>query len=193
MQEYCFEYGEFTLSSGLPSKYYYDGKRATLDPYAASLIGKVLTDVVISSGAECVGGLEIGSVPIAVEVGQAALAQQRDLPTFIVRKAQKEHGTRDSVAQAYTRHGDLLRPGRRVAIVDDVITTGGSVSKAIDAVKQLGCEIVLVAVLVERHEGGAEDLRARYDVVSLFRSDETGHLSVNPDFVRRLEAARAAA
>lgn len=194
MQLYCFEYGEFVLSSGRTSPYYYDGKRATLHPQTKHLIGPALAKVISASGAEAVGGIEIGSVPIAEAVSNACYATGEILPTFIVRKAPKTHGTKDVVAQAFVEDGELLRPGRRVAIVDDVVTTGGSIQKAVDVVEELGCQITLIAVLVERYEGGGDALRGRgYDVVSLFHANEDGELSISATFVERLKAAAAVA
>ncbi len=198
MQRHCVRYGDFTLSSGRKSNYYYNGKRITLRPSALRLIGEALADVVLASGAEAVGGPELGAVPMACGVGLAALSRGRDLPVFIVRKEQKQHGARDLVVEPYADEagGDapLVTEGRRVAIVEDAITTGGSVQKAIDAVEELGAKVVLIAVLLERHEGGGDGLRSRgYDVLALFRTDEAGRLHVNEEFLRRLEAAEAAA
>ena len=195
MQRHCVQHGDFTLASGGRSKYYYNGKRITLRPSAAKLIGEALVDVVLESGAEAVGGPALGAVPIAMAVGIESLARGRDLPVFVVRMEQKAHGARDLVAEPYSDDdNDLLTKGRRVAIVEDAITTGGSVKKALDAVDALGCQVTLVAVLVERHEGGGDALRSEgYDVLSLFRSDEEGRLSVNETFLSRLEAARSTA
>ena len=195
MQRHCFQYGDFTLASGRSSKFYYNGKRVTLRPSAAKLIGEALVDVVLASGAEAVGGPALGAVPIASAVGAASLARGRELPVFVVRIEQKAHGARDLIAEPYTEDGEeLLTEGRRVAIVEDTITTGGSVLKAIDPLEELGCKVVLVAVLVERHEGGGDALRTRgYDVLSLFRTDEEGRLSINEEFLSRLEAANATA
>ena len=202
IQRHCFRYGDFTLASGRTSTYYYNGKRITLRPSGAKLIGETLVDVVLASGAEAVGGPALGAVPIAMAVGLAALARGKDLPVFVVRMEQKQHGARDLVAEPYSDDDrELLTAGRRVAIVEDAITTGGSGQQAMDAVEALGSEVALVAVLVERHEGGGGDLRSRartgarrggYDVLSLFRTDEEGHLSVNEAFLERLEAAQAA-
>jgi orotate phosphoribosyltransferase len=84
---------------------------------------------------------------------------------------------------------ELLKAGRRVAIVEDAITTGGSVRIAIDVLEELGCEVTLIAVLVERHEGGGDALRrGGYDVLSIFRTDEEGQLSINEAFLERLAA-----
>ncbi len=193
MQHHCFQYGDFTLASGRKSTYYYNGKRVTLRPSGAKLIGEALVDVVLASSAEALGGPELGAVPIAMAVGLASLARGKDLPVFVVRKEQKQHGARDRVVEPYGEEGaDALATGTRVAIVEDTITTGGSVQLAIEAVEELGCRVVLVAVLVERHEGGADALRARgYDAVSVFRADAEGRLSLNEAFLERLEAARA--
>jgi orotate phosphoribosyltransferase len=199
MQRHCFQYGDFTLRSGRKSKYYYNGKRVTLRPSAARLIGEALVDVVLASGAEAVGGPELGAVPIAMATGLASLSRGRDLPVFVVREQEKAHGARDRIAQPYADgeeappEAPLLAPGRPVAIVEDAITTGGAVQMALDAVEALDCRVVLIAVLVERHEGGGDALRAKgYDVLALFRTDEEGRLSITEAFIDRLAAATAA-
>ena len=190
MQRHCFQYGDFTLTSGGKSKFYYNGKLVTLRPSGAALIGEALIDVVLASGAEAVGGPALGAVPIAMAVGAASLTRGRDLPVFVVRMEQKTHGARDLIAEPYSGDNNaVMSKGRRVAIVEDTITTGGSVLKAVDAVRAAGCEVALIAVLVERHEGGADALREQgLDVVSLFRADEEGQLSVNPAFLERATA-----
>ncbi len=193
MQRHCFQYGDFTLTSGGKSKFYYNGKLVTLRPSSAALIGEALIDVVLASGAEAVGGPALGAVPIAMAVGAASLTRGRDLPVFVVRMEQKAHGARDLIAEPYSDDGNaVMSAGRRVAIVEDTITTGGSVLKAVDAVRAAGCEVALIAVLVERAEGGADALRKQgLDVVSLFRADQDGQLSVNPAFLERQAAATA--
>ena len=189
MQRHCFQYGDFTLSSGRTSKFYYNGKKVTLRPEGAKLIGEALIDVVLASGARAVGGPALGAVPIAMAVGLASLDRDRELPVYVVRSEQKAHGARDLVVEPF---GDdagapLLGEGVPVAIVEDTITTGGSVQKAIDAVEALGCRVVLIAVLVERPEGGVAALRERgYDVLSLFLADENGQLAVNDAFAERV-------
>ena len=183
MRRFCFQYGDFTLASGLRSKYYYNGKRAVLRPSVARLIGRIVLQLVEEAGAEAVGGLEIGSIPIADSVGAASLEAGRGIPGFIVRKEAKQHGTREQVAEAAPDHGEhLLTPGRKVAIVDDVITTGGSIEKAIEVVEALGCQVVLVVALVERHERGSHGGPLRdqgYNFRRLFYTDEEGHLFID--------------
>jgi orotate phosphoribosyltransferase len=122
-------------------------------------------------------------------VGAASLTGRKEIPAFIIRKEQKAHGTRERVAEAslddWSEH--LLKPGRRVAIVDDVITTGGSIEKAIEVTEALGCLVVIVVALVERHEGGGEILRQKgYNFQRLFYTNEEGQLLLDEAFQRRL-------
>jgi len=189
MQETCFKYGDFTLSSGRRSCYYYNGKRATLRPNAAQIIGRAVLDMIEGADAEAIGGLEIGSIPIAQSVALVSLEGENEVPAFIVRKEQKKHGIRDRVAEAFPDDGGehLLTPGRRVAIVDDVITTGGSIETAIEVVEELGCNVVIVIALVERHEGGGEGLRRRgYNFQRLFYTDEKGSLFIDAGLLQRV-------
>src|SRR3972149_6249256 len=140
-QRLCVQHGDFTLSSGGKSKYYYNGKRVTLLPSAAPIIGDAFAALALAAGAEAVGGPAVGAIPIACAAGLASLARGPELPVFIVRMEQKGHGARDLVAEPYAADGgELLVEGRRVAIVEDAITTGGSVQKAVDAVEALGCQ-----------------------------------------------------
>ncbi len=201
MQNACFNYGDFTLSSGRRSRYYYQGKRATFRPKMVRIIGDAVLDLSEEVDAEAIGGLEIGANPIADAVGAASLTGRKEIPVFIIRKEQKAHGTRERVAEAcraephteaslddWSEH--LLKPGRRVAIVDDVITTGGSIETAIEVAEGLGCEVVIVVALVERHEGGGEVLRQRgYNFQRLFYTDEEGRLFIDEEFQQRVAGA----
>jgi len=191
LMQYCFRReGPYQLSSGLTSKYYYDGKLGTLHPPTVWLAANAIVDVIISSGAEAVGGRESGSIPISDAVGIAAHLKGHFLPSFFVRKEAKTHGTRSDVSQAHFNGEELLTPGRRVAIVDDVITTGGSIQEAIDVVEKRGCVVAAVVTLVERHESGGKALRGRaYPVLRIFYTDEDGNLFIDEEFVRRAEEA----
>lgn len=192
----CFRYdGPYTLSSGRESNYYYDGRGATQYPPAAWLIGKAALDLVLDSGAEAVGGLEIGAVPIADAIGLVAHVERGiALPTFIVRKVPKEHGIQSKVSESNMPGGEaLLRKGRKVAVVDDALTTGGSIRKAIDAVRELGCVVSLALTLVERHESiETNALRGEgFPVARLFYTDADGRLSVDADLLRRAQSTPA--
>ena len=167
--------GDFILSSGLKSKYYFDSKPVTLSPDGRALIGRILEPIVRDAGADAVGGLVIGAVPISDAI---------ELPSFIVRDEKKGHGTKERIAASYSIRGSHsdLRPGLRVVIVDDVVTTGRSIKRAINAVKASGCQVVAVVVLVTRPEANAaEDLGKNYRYISLFECDTEGKLSLTTE------------
>lgn len=168
-------FGEFDLSSGLKSKYYFDGKGVTLSPDGRTLIGRLLEPIVHDVGAEAIGGLEVGAVPIADALS---------LPSFIVRDKKKGHGTKEKIAASYSIRGaeSELRSGLRVAIVDDVVTTGDSIVRAIEAVRACDCDVVVVVALVTRPErDAAAKLRSICNYISLFECDTEGTLSLTSE------------
>jgi len=172
MRERCFRYGEFRLTSGGTSRYYYDGKQVTLHPRWAELIGRLLLEPVLAWGAQGVGGMATGAIPIAMAVALAALRYaSQELMVFYVRQSPKGHGVQDEVSG-----GEMIK-GLPVAILEDVVTTGASSLRAIEAVEALGCLVVGVATIVERHEGGGTEIRRRgYPFFRLFHTDEGGQL-----------------
>ncbi|MHB8985939.1 MAG: orotate phosphoribosyltransferase [Eubacteriales bacterium] len=156
VKERSFEHGKFILSSGKESTYYFDGKQVTLHPEGAYLIGILITEKIKSLNIDAVGGLTIGADPIIGALAPVAyLEGLKNLKLFIVRKEAKGHGKCKYI------EGPPLIKGDRIVIVDDVITTGGSVFKAIDAVKALGCQVVKVIALIDRMEGGTEKIQER--------------------------------
>ena len=190
LQRKCILNKDIDLSSGSHAKYYFDGKAGMAMPSVSRQVGRAMAPIIRASGAEGVGGLELGCISIAEAIGEALLDSGIDMPKFIVRKTPKAHGTMATIEQPILGDGrPVISSGRRVAVVDDVITAGRSVRVALSAVEESGAKVALIAVIVERHEGGADDLRRDgYDVVSLFRADEAGQLSVNEDYVERLSA-----
>ena len=182
LQERCFQYGDFTLSSGRKSRYYYNGKLVTLSPRGAYLVGQALTDLVRPTEAQAIGGLAIGADPIVTAVALVSgMDGGRPIPAFIVRKEAKGHGARDRIAaSAAVDGGELIVPGLPVALVDDVVTTAGSILQAAEAAEAAGCRVVLTLAIVDRQEGGAEALAARgYPFQALFRADMEGRLSMS--------------
>lgn len=171
------------LNSGGWSNYYCDGKAVTLHPRYARLIGQLMAPAVLASGAEAIGGLATGCIPIADAVAAAALAQGRVLPTFFGRPAPKDHGpeAKAAISQAiFEDDAPLVRPGRRVAIVEDVVTQGGAAMQAVDVALSEGCEVTLVICMVERHEGGGARFRERgIAFTRLFYTLEDGSLHVD--------------
>ena len=181
------------LNSGGWSNYYCDGKAVTLHPRYARIIGALMGPAVIDSGAEAIGGLATGCIPIASAVADAALAQGRTLPTFFGRPAPKDHGpqAKAAISQAASEdEGPLVRPGRKVAIVEDVVTQGGAAMQAVDVARAEGCDVVLVMCMVERHEGGGARFRERGIAFKrLFYTLEDGSLHVDDEVRQRLTAA----
>lgn len=153
--------GEFTLTSGKKSDYYFEGKRLTLTPEGAYLVGKVVFDELADVGVDAIGGVAIGGYPMVAAVALVSHLEGKPIPSFIVREETKEHGTRRRIE-------GHLKEGSRVAIVDDVITTGGSVGRAIEAVEAANCKVVKVIVVVDRHEGGSDKLKQQgYDFTGI--------------------------
>lgn len=175
--------GDFTLASGAKSTYFFDCKTTTLSPRGALLTGRALLPLMLAKRVEAVGGLVMGATYLTTAVSLVSEQAGSPIYGFSVRKEKKDHGLEQAVDESYHPDGTpLLREGRRVAVVDDVVTKGGSVLKAIDVVEARGCEIVLVAALVDRQAGGGELLRARgLPYVALLNADPQGNLSVNRD------------
>ncbi len=178
------------LASGGWSNYYCDLKGVTLHPRYAKIIGELMLPAVLDSGAEAVGGLAAGCIPIADAVGRAALDAGHSLPTFFGRAEAKDHGPKEkaSMRAAVSDDGEpLIRPGRRVAIVEDAVTQGGAAMKATEAARAAGCDVVLVMTIVERHEGGGARFREiGLPFKRLFYTLEDGSLHVDDELERRI-------
>ncbi len=166
-------FGEFTLASGKKSDRYFEGKRLTLHPEGAYLVGKEILERLEGTGVEAIGGLAMGAFPIITAVALVSHQEGKPIPSFIVREEAKQHGTRRKIE-------GHLRKGSKVAIVDDVITAGGSVLKAIEAVRAEGCEVVKVIVIVDRNEGGSERLRKEgYNFEAIINLPPSGEASIS--------------
>ncbi len=176
---------DYVLASGKHSRYYCDLRKVTLSPEGSWLVGEVLFQL-YDGKAEALGGLQLGATFMATAVALVSAQHRRPIYGFTIRTAEKLHGTRENKAASYHPDGPLLRAGRRVVVVDDVVTEGGSVLKAIQVVEESGCEIVEVAALVDRCEGGTERLQAKgLPYVSIFTVDSSGSLKINDEILRR--------
>jgi orotate phosphoribosyltransferase len=173
--------GDFVLASGDRSSYYFDSRATVLSPRGSELIGEVLFDLLKGRGIEAVGGLAMGATFLAVAVALVSGQHGQPIHGFTVRDEKKGHGLRKSIEESFHPDGrPLLCPGRRVAIVEDVVTKGGSVLKAIDAVLERGCSIDVVLAIVDRGAGGGEAVTSRgLDYVPIFRADQEGNLVVD--------------
>ena len=167
IRERSYEEREVTLASGRKSNFYIDGKQTTLDPEGALLVGKVLS-AMIKGKAEAIGGPTLGADPIVTAVALTSYQEGNPIAAFIIRKEPKGHG------KGLWIEGDKgVKKGTRVAIVEDVVTTGGSLLKAIRIAEEHGLNVVQALTLVDREEGGKEELAAAgYTLEAVFTRRE---------------------
>lgn len=166
----ALQYGEFTLSSGAKSHYYFDGRLVTLDAEGAYLVGRAFGPVVRASGAEALAGPALAAVPMITAISVASYLEGSPVPGLIVRSERKEYGTGKLIEGS-------VREGMSVAVVDDTCNQGGSLLHAIDAVEEAGCRVVKVMCVLDRNEGGSRAIRERgYDLFSLFEVDGNGRI-----------------
>jgi orotate phosphoribosyltransferase len=166
LKERAFRRGRIVLASGRESDFYFDMKPAMLDPEGVALMVELILQEIQEVEADCVGGLEMGAVPLIAPVAMRSPDFGRRLPGFFVRKAVKDHGTKKRVDGA-----DIA--GKTVVILEDVTTTGGSAMDAVKAVEAAGAKVALVLAILDRGEGAAElYAKAGIPFTSLFRAEE---------------------
>lgn len=149
-----FRRGEFTLASGRKSSLYFNLKPTMMDPEGAHLIATLMLDA-LPPGAEYAGGLEMGAVPLAAACAAVSHSEGRPVRAFFVRKQTKEYGAKQQVEGL--AEGETLA-GRRVVLLEDVTTTGGSVLKAAQMVREAGGLVDTVVTVLDRLEGAGEAL-----------------------------------
>jgi orotate phosphoribosyltransferase len=160
-----FEGDEFILSSGRKSKYYFNLKTTTLDPEGGGLVADLVYRMVSKDEAEYIGGLASGAIPIIAAV---CARSWRDKPIkgFYVRDEAKDHGMKKLIE-------GHIEDGSRVIIIDDVTTAGGSVMKAVEAVRARNCNVLKIISIVDREEGARERFQQEgLAFVSLFTRDD---------------------
>jgi len=166
----------FTLASGKQSNFYFNCKPTTLDPEGMNLIGNIIFDMLEDSEVSAVGGLTLGADPMANAVSVISYQRNRPIKAFIVRKDIKEHGTRSAI------EGNV-KEGERVAILDDVITTGKSTIIAIEKAREAGMIVDRVIALIDREEEQGrkniekqvekvESIFTRTDIMGLYEQEE---------------------
>ena len=167
--EKSFQYSKepvFKLASGKMSSFYVNCKPVTLSPRGMYLIGHLVFDAIRDMNVQGVGGLTFGADPIAMATSFVSEIKQHPVKAFSIRKTRKDHGIIKWI------EGDLSS-GDRVAIVEDVATTGGSTIKAIERAREEGLRVERVIVMIDRQEGGIDNIKALVpDVVSLITKDE---------------------
>src|SRR5262245_61917064 len=147
----AFSFGDFTLASGKKSTYYVNSKKAIFNGAVVNLLSEVLWDMTKDLNIDAAGGLEVGAIPMAAVLAQRFAMNGKPLEGFFVRKQQKEHGAKERVE-------GVLKPGMRALVLDDVLTTGGSVLQAIEEIEKVGAVVIAVVCIVDRLEGEREAL-----------------------------------
>ena len=168
--EKSYRKGSFTLTSGKTSDFYIDGKQTILSAEGAFLCGKLLFELLEKSETpiDAVGGMTLGADPLVTAVSIASFLEEKPIPAFIVRKEAKGHGTGNFIEGLKN-----MPEGCTVALLEDVVTTGGTLLKVIERVESVGFKVGLVATVVERQEGGVEVLKkAGYTLEALFTREE---------------------
>ena len=166
--ENSLEMGDFTLTSGKKASYYLDCRTTTLHPLGALLTARLMLKTIRDQGIDAVaiGGLTLGADPIVAAIAVVSQMEETPLPAFIVRKEAKGHGAKRQI------EGWQGPSGSRVIIVDDVCTSGGSMLEACGKVEEAGYEVVATMCVVDREEGGADAITARYPFYPIFTSGQ---------------------
>ncbi len=160
-------FGRFTLASGKESSYYINSKKAIFNAEVVALLGDVLWELTRELNIDAAGGLEVGAIPMAVALAQRFAQEGRPLEGFFVRKQAKGHGSQERIE-------GVLLPGMRVAVLDDVLTTGGSVMQAIGEIERAGGQVAAVVCIVDRLEGARDVLAPRYPYLPIFTIRDFG-------------------
>jgi len=157
---------EFTLASGQRSGFFFDMKKTMFHPEGAALVGDIIFDMIAGDvDVQYIGGLEIGAIPMAVSVS-ARSWPTRPINAFFVRKAPKDHGAINLIDGQF-------RPNSKVILFEDVTTTGGSVMKAVRAVRDQGCTVKKIITIVDRCEGAAANLKKEnLELAAIFTMDD---------------------
>ena len=167
--EKSFKYSQepsFKLVSGKISHFYVNCKPTTMSPRGMFLVGHLVFDAIKDLKPDGIGGLTFGADPVAVATAFVSELKAIPVNAFSIRKTQKDHGIVKWI------EGDM-NPGQRVVIIDDVVTTGGSTIKAIERARSEGLEVVKTVILVDRQEGGLENIREHVkDVTAIITRDD---------------------
>ncbi len=156
----------FKLSSGKMSTYYMDLRTITLDPEGGFIIGNLVFEMIKDKNPDAVGGLTLGADPISYATSMISYINKQPIKPFVVRKEPKGHGTGKQI------EGNV-KPGEKVFIVEDVVTTAGSSLKAAKVAKDFGLEILGIIAIVDREEGGEENIRKEgFEFFPIFKISE---------------------
>lgn len=168
VSERSLQQGDFILSSGVPSKFLFQLRQTTMLPEGAALIGEIITEYMKRVELRCVGGLELGAVPIVCATATASHYKNYPVDAFFVRKSAKAHGAQERI-------DGHVRAGAEVLLIDDVATSGQSILTAMEALKAEfpACSVRRALVVIDRQQGATENLAAQgVQLVSVFQKSD---------------------
>ena len=166
--EKSYKEGDFTLTSGKKSDYYFDCKPTALHPEGSYLLGRLFLELLEDYAIAGVGGMTLGADPLVSSVTVVSHLEGRPLPGFIVRKKPKGHGTNQFLEGLVN-----FSQGDKVVLLEDVVTTGGTLLTALERVRAEGLDVVGIVSVLDREEGGRENLAgAGYELRSIFTRSE---------------------
>ena len=169
----ALKFGEFELSSGGRSNYYFDGRLVTLNPKGAYYVAKAVLPFLRDVKADAVAGPTVGADPIVASVALMSYMDGQPVSGLIVRSEAKGHGAKRLIE-------GLVIEGARVVVVDDSCSTGTSLFHAIASVEAAGCRVTRVMCILDRHMGGSNEIMRRgYDFVSLLEADDAGRITIS--------------
>ncbi len=175
----ALRYGEFTLTSGAKSSYYFDGRLLTTDGESVEIIADLFVDILMRRDIHRFGGPAVAAVPIIGGIALSAYVNQYDIKGYFVRSEQKQYGMGKQI-EGHINQGD------RVAIWDDTISTGGSLLDAADAVSELSAHIDIALCILDRNQGGGEKIRDRgIPLFNLLASNSDGKVEVDSAALRQ--------
>jgi len=169
----ALQYGDFTLSSGAKSTYYFDGRIISLNPEGAYWLGEAFLEAIKGTDIVAVGGPATAAIPIVTAISLVSYIKGSPINSFFVRPETKGHGTNKQIEGS-------IKPGSKVMILDDVCTSGGSIFTAIGAVEAENCTVERVMAVLDRLQGGSDEIRRRgYAFSSILVPDPTGKIRVS--------------
>lgn len=166
----ALRYGDFILTSGKKSKYYFDGRLLTLDPEGSYLVANTVIQILLESNVKVVAGPALAAIPIVASVSTISYLQGSPIRGIVIRNEAKKHGMGKIIE-------GVLEKYDRVAVVDDTCSTGGSLLRAIEQVEESGGKVVKVISILDRHLGGSDLIKGKgYEFITILDADEDGKI-----------------
>ncbi|MBR91689.1 MAG: orotate phosphoribosyltransferase [Dehalococcoidia bacterium] len=169
----CLKFGDFTLSSGAKSSYYFDGRLLSLDSIGSELISESFLNILENYDVDAFGGPTIAAVPIVGSMILQCRIKDINLRGFFVRPEQKSHGAGKQI------EGNITS-GMKIATFDDTVSTGKSLFNAIDTMEDYGCKTLVCMTILDRNMGAKEELKKRkIPFISLWESNQKGKIKIS--------------